>query len=347
MQVFTDEFSWLLEGLPTYTLLHEKGMRLYNLGALKHAEQFLQLPATTGNADAQFALADIIEHTPSENSNQITTLKQQIERILQIDRPGEFYSQLVARATQLIETLEDNQKARYMPLYEASAEQGNIDAMLRLRGNAWEARAHRQLESGVRNHDPEAILNMYALTRDLAWLKHAAATGHAIAQYLLATLYDKDPALVTDGADPRDTVYELITRSANGGYPPAMYWYANHIENRNNFAFIQQWRIREAQAGSINAVQRYGLALTGMDSDETHNDTLSGSEADYVKGYALLWLVHQIKGRGHNPYSIPDKLAHLESELSTEQIAAAKRAAHEWHQQYPLLSEFRLRTCLR
>ena len=47
MQVFTDEFSWLLEGLPTYTLLHEKGMRLYNLGALKHAEQFLQLTRKT------------------------------------------------------------------------------------------------------------------------------------------------------------------------------------------------------------------------------------------------------------------------------------------------------------
>ena len=346
MQVFTDEFSWLLEGLPTYTLLHEKGMRLYNLGALKHAEQFLQLPATTGNADAQFALADIIEHTPSENSNQITTLKQQIERILQIDRPGEFYSQLVARATQLIETLEDNQKARYMPLYEASAEQGNIDAMLRLRGNAWEARAHRQLESGVRNHNPEAMLNMYALTRDLDWLKHSAATGHSIAQYLLATLYDKDPALVTGGADPQETVFELIGSSANGGYPPAMYWYANHLEHRNNFAVIQQWRIREAQAGSINAAQRYGLALTGMNSDETQNDTLSGFEADYVKGYALLWLVNQIKGRGHNPYNIPNKLAHLESELNTEQIAAAKRVAHEWRQQYPMLSEFRLRACL-
>ena len=347
MLISPNEVSWLFDGLPDYITLHKNGMRLYALGALTHAQQFLQLPAAAGDAEAQFALADCVEHTLCDTSTQITALKRNLEILGQINHPQDTKRQLVEQTTQMIEDLENARKAQYMHLYEAAAEQGNIDAMLRLGGDAWQARAHRQLESGVQNHDPEAILNMYALTRDLAWLKHSAAIGHHMAQYLLASLYDKDPALITGGADPQDTVFELIGSSANGGYPPAMYWYANHIEHRNNFAVIQHWRIREAQAGSINAVQRYALALTGINSDETHNDTLSGFEADYVKGYALLWLVNQVKGRSHDPFNIQNKLEQLERELGHEQILAAKGIAHEWRARYPLLSEFRLRACLR
>ncbi|MEJ3596567.1 hypothetical protein [Pseudomonas bubulae] len=342
----SDEFSWLFEGLPTYTTLHQKGMRLYDLGAFEHARQFLQLPATVGDAEAQFALASIIEHSPTEISSQITTLRRQIAGITQISRQKEHHWHLVTQASQMIERLQITLKAQYMPLYEAAAEHGNIDAMLRLGGDAWNAKVRAQLESGLRVHTPEALLDMYALTRDLNWLKHSAASGHAIAQYLLATLYDKNPTMLASTEDPQEVIYELISSSAYGGYPPAMNWFANRIENRRNFALIQHWILKEAQAGSINAVQQYGLALTGMNSDGTHNDTVSGFEADYTGGYALLWLVNQVKGRGSNPYNIQDKLHHLESELGPAQVITAKEIAHEWREHYPLLSEFRLRACL-
>ena len=349
MQVSIDEFSWLFEGLPTSTTLQEKGLRLYDLGAFRHAQQFLQLPAAVGDAQAQFALASILERDPSDTQSRVTPLRQALAQVATINLPEDARAAWVNKVEQQIRDIETAFKAQYMPLYEAAAAQGNLDAMLRLGGEPWHDKIRQQLAPGVQANEGEALLNMYALTRDLAWLTKAAHTGHAIALYLLAMRHDENPDLYVQGSSPvsRDTHIDGLLRSAAiGGYPPAMYWYANRLKLRGNYTLIQHLRIDEAKAGSINAVARYGLALTGFYSDEQHNDTDSGFAADYPMGYALMWLVNQVKGREPGPLDIREKLAHLERELTSAQINGAKNFAHYWREQYPLVSEFRLRDCL-
>lgn len=350
MLAFTDEFSWLFEGLSTYTTLHEKGMRLYDLGAFKYAQQFLQLPAAVGDAEAQFALASIIERDPSETLSTLAPLKQALAQAETISLPEDVRATYIQQVGQQISDIENAFKARYLALYQAAAEQGHIDAMLRLGGDEWAEKVRLQLAPGVQSNESEALLNMYALTRELEWLKKASGAGNAVAHYLLALRYNENPELYIPAHInlSLETHIDSVLRSAViGGYPPAMYWYANRLKLRGNFIFIQHLRIDEAKAGSIDAVARYGLALSGFYSDEQYNDTDSGFDADYVKGYGLLWLVNQVKGRESAPVDVKNILAQLERELTQVQINEGINWARYWREQYPLLSEFRLRACLR
>ena len=177
MQVSIDEFSWLFEGLPTYTTLQEKGLRLYDLGAFRHAQQFLQLPAAVGDAQAQFALASILERDPSDTQSRVTPLRQALAQVATINLPEDARAAWVNKVEQQIRDIETAFKAQYMPLYEAAAAQGNLDAMLRLGGEPWHDKIRQQLAPGVQANEGEALLNMYALTRDLAWLTRPPIPG--------------------------------------------------------------------------------------------------------------------------------------------------------------------------
>lgn len=345
MLASSDIFSWLFEGQPTYSTLQEKGLRLYDLGVYQRARQFLQLPALVGDPQAQFALASIIERDRSEVLTRIKPFEDTVRQIQQTAIQNELSQRLIEQAYQHVNDIEATFKASYIPLYEAAAEQGNIDAMLRLGGNKWQTKVRLQLAEGVERNDGEALLNMYALTKDFDWLKKSATQGHAIALYVLAQRYTDDPQLLRSD-DLKETVDAILARSAEAGYPPARNWYSNRRNIRSHFIIKQHSRITEAKTGSIDAVTRYGLALSGFYSDAQYNDTENGFEADYIRGFSMLWLVSQIKGRENDPYNVQDKVAHLAKELTPDQILQAKNIARIWADQYPIVSEFRLRACL-
>lgn len=339
-------FAWLFEGLSPADTPRDKGMRLYELGSYKQALHFLQAPDAELDDEALFVLGSIIERDPSAMLVSIEALEHSIKQTEQADLKGPESELFIAQANSQILELQNAFKAQYMTHYQAAAEQGNIDAMLRLGGAVWNERAALQLDSGVLNDDPEALLNMYALTKNTHWLKRSAETGNAVALYLIAEFYDNSPAPSDTPVDMHEHITDSLKASALGGYPPAMFWYANRIEHRANFDLIQLWRVKEAQAGSVNAVARYAMALCGFNGDAEHNDLDSGFAADELKGFGLLWLISQIEGREHDPYDVQGIVQRLSKNLTLEQIETAKALAHDWNSEFPLVSEFRMRACL-
>lgn len=169
-----------------------------------------------------------------------------------------------------------------------AAAQNNVFALMWLGDTESLAKARELSMAAVAAGNAQGMLNMYTLTQDITWLTQAAATGNSKAQFKLAQAYREHPGLMTNAVERNALIEEMCQKSADSGYPPALY---DRVYPQTSTASTLEKQQRFAQlvaAGELEGIQEYGYALAGMPWKGAKKARTYGLEKDLPKARALL-----------------------------------------------------------
>jgi TPR repeat protein len=286
----------------------DRGIALYHQSAWTSSQSFLQTAAETSDRDAQYYLGEAIRL-----SNRYMT--------------------------------EDAVK-----WYEAAAEQGHIYAMLRLsnqenlctvvetckqkNGQDWRAQALKTAHERAKRGDTEAMTALFTAQQGLEWLEKAAESGDNFAQQLLASAYQSGQGSFLIPGSREKAVKKWFKASAEGGYPPGMYLYANYLyEHNGKKEEIGHWLKKTAEAGHIDALGSYALNIA-------HLPNSYDFPLDLVKAYGFTYLITQLQGGGAAPREAKISLPEIAEKMKPEEIEMGISFAKEWEKTHPPLSYF-------
>lgn len=244
--------------------------------------------------------------------------------------------------------------AEAVSFYEASAEKGNIYAMIKLGrmnsglcatiGNCprssktspeWMEIAKKQALLRIeKNSDSEAMFLMYEVTRNSYWLKRSAENGYAVAEYWMALRQRSGADFFLTKQKRANSIESWFKRSAEHGNPKAMLEYAAILLQRNgDLKIAQYWIAESASTGYEGGVTSYGSYLA-------HEPDWFGFPLDLVKGRALITLLRQLDGGGNIQAYVKETLPKIEKKMTSQQIEESLKFAEAWSASHPPLSFF-------
>jgi TPR repeat protein len=283
----------------------KKGLELYNLGEFRSSEAYLTIAATAGDSESQYALAEVIRR-----------------REKSLDEKDKTHAD--------------------KDWYALAAAQGDIYALLRLADEASLEQAKTLAQARADSGDGQAMLQLYEMTKDIAWLKKSAEANFLEGQYILAIVHDKDHTFIPDAVERRTTIDSWLKRAAEGGFSKAMHWYSNRPPISQDLPARREWVIKRAQLNDVNAVLEYGYGLGGVYEDEDGVDTEYGFEKDLIKGYGLIWLVLDTTREFWRYNEASNNLSGIAKDMSSADMEAGKAFAQEWKGTHPPMWECRL-----
>lgn len=148
--------------------------------------------------------------------------------------------------------------------YALAAAQGDVYALLRLADEASLKQAKELAQERADNGNGEAMLQLYEMTKDIAWLKKSAEAGFHEGQYILARVYDADATLIPDAVERRTTIDQWLKSAADAGFSLAMHGYSNRQPISLNPPERRSWVIKRAQLNDANGLIVYGYGLSGF-----------------------------------------------------------------------------------
>lgn len=234
--------------------------------------------------------------------------------------------------------------------YEAAAEQGNLYAMLRLSSkndlcnelgectgktaDDWREQAIKIARERAQNGDTEAMTVMFITKQGFDWLEKAANAGDPLAQNTLAGIYKDGGGWFLIPGSREKAVEKWYGASANGGYPRAMYLYANYLfEHNGKKEDAAYWLKKSAEGGYINAVGNYALSVAHMPDNLGYTKNL-------VEAYGLAYLMSKLEGGGTGPEDGKMILPEIAEKMTKEEIELGIVFAKEWKKSHPPLSYF-------
>lgn len=283
-----------------------RGLTLYN--QFKDGEQDLRIAAMAGDRESQFYLAKDLQNT-----------------------------------------------ARYMTAesqkwYTAAAEQGDLYAMFQLYADDNDlCHAMHNCPQGARTSQDwknliistaaplasqgngEAMYILFLTTKKLEWLEQSADAGFPFGQYWLAGKYEDGRGFFFPPWKRAGRVMELYKEAAEGGYPPAMYGYAERLISEGNLNSARLWLRKCAETGYESGLSDYAYSLSTPDNRW-------GILTDYVKSYGLMALMLELNGGGNVLVFINEELPRIAKHLTPEQLEEAKKFGEEWKAAHPPLS---------
>jgi len=221
--------------------------------------------------------------------------------------------------------------------YLQAAEGGEVYAMLRLaqKGNfcgklrncdydrqRWIELAIDTALPRAETGDTDAMMALgaaYAVAgkpeNDFEWVKRAAESGDAFAQYWMAVMLDEmDRGFYWTENGRREDVFKWLRASAEQGLPKAMFKLAMEYRRDGRDEESMVWVKRMGQTDYFDALYEYGLVLVGRLSDGKE----SRPPEDVVKGLATLLALHRQTGSSRVKRSIDRRLPDLDPALVTE-----------------------------
>lgn len=231
---------------------NKTGLALFKLENYEKARYYLTIAAAAGDAESQYAMA---------------TCETRLD--------GGFRS------------ASENTK-KWLRL---AAAQDHIPALMRLGDRDSLAKAKDLTTSAAADGSARAMLYLYTLTQDAEWLAKATVTGNPEAQYTLAEAYRKRPELISNAVEREALIAELHQKSADSGYPEAVYTRA-FTSDKTVSVEEKQTRIAQlALMGQLDGMLEYGYALAGLSQDRTRAPHTYGLERNLPKAYAMLQFV--------------------------------------------------------
>lgn len=244
--------------------------------------------------------------------------------------------------------------AEAVSFYEASAEKGNIYAMIKLGrlnsglcatiGNCpkstktsseWMSTARKQAQERIdATSDSEAMYLTYEITRDSDWLKRSAENGYALAEYWMALRQRSGEDFFLTKRGRESSIENWFKRSAEHGYPKAMLEYAAILlQSNGDLGTAQHWIEESASTGYESGVSSYGAYLS-------HEPDTYAFPLDLVKGHALITLLRQLDGGGNIQAYVKQTLPKIEKKMTSQQIEESLKFADAWRASHPPLSFF-------
>jgi TPR repeat protein len=302
--LFTPVFAQLTtEQLVT----RNKGIILYQQSDWYDSQPLLKIAADAGDSTAQYYLGEAIRL-----SNRYTT--------------------------------EDAKK-----WYKSAANQGNLYAMLRLSAHdlckemescsgkndeEWRSYALQIANERAEQGDTEAMIVLFTASQGLQWLEKAATAGSGFAQKTLAGKYKDGEGWFLIPGSREKAVEKWFKASADGGYPPGMYLYANFLyENHARKEDVGYWLKKAAESGHIDAAGGYALTVA-------HLPDSYGFPLDLVEAYGITYLISHLQGGGVAPEDARRSLPEIAEKMSPQEIKDGIRFAKDWEKNHPPLSYF-------
>ena len=234
--------------------------------------------------------------------------------------------------------------------YEAAAEQGNLYAMLRLSNKddlcselgscdgrsagEWRDQVLKLARERAEKGDTEAMTVLFITKQGLKWLEKAAEAGDHIAQNTLAGVYkDGDGWFLVPGSRDK-AVNKWYKLSAEGGYPRAMYLYANYLYTHGGKKEeMAYWLRKSVEGGYINAIGTYALSVAHIPDD-------LGYPQDLVQAYGLAYLLSKLEGGGIASEDGKEILPEIAEKMTEDQVKQGVAFARDWEKTRPPLSYY-------
>ena len=244
-------------------------------------------------------------------------------------------------------------KSRYMTaearhFLEASANQGNLYAMIRL-GNSgsglcnilgncpsgfksqenWLREALKISKEQAAQGNPEGLYILYRVTGDFDSLIKSAELEFPFAQYWLAQRYRNGDGFFWLPWQRSQEVKRWFKVAAENGMPKAMVEYAVIIyEDQGDMTVARHWIEESAKAGYQNGVAH-------LAAEHAHLRTYFGFPLDLVKGYGLMSLLLVLDAGGGRLNGTKHNLTEMIKRMTPEQIEQGKAFALEWQAANP------------
>jgi TPR repeat protein len=221
-----------------------------------------------------------------------------------------------------------------------AAAQNHIHALMWL-GDAESLTKARELSmAAVAMGDPQGMLNLYTMTQDIKWLNQAAATGKPGAQFKLAQAYREHPGLVTNAIERNALIEELCQKSADSGYPPALYDRVYPRASSASIAEKQQRLAQLASIGELEGMQEYAYALAGMPWKGAVTARTYGLEKDLPKACALLKFARNRMAEVEPVTRLDDDIEQISHQMTAQQYEASLLILSELNANVPLAPRF-------
>lgn len=234
--------------------------------------------------------------------------------------------------------------------YEAAAQQGNLYAMLRLSSKSdicnemkscggksadeWREQAIQLAQERAKNNDTEAMTVLFITKQGFSWLEMAAEAGDHLAQNTLAGIYEDGEGWFIVPGSREKTIQKWYKASAEGGYPKAMYFYANYLfEHGGRKEEVAYWLKKSAEGGYVSAVGNYALSVAHIPNDLDYPKNL-------IEAYGLAYLLSKFEGGGTAAEDGERMLPKITEKMTKEDIKQGLLFAKEWKKTRPPLSYF-------
>jgi TPR repeat protein len=234
--------------------------------------------------------------------------------------------------------------------YEAAAEQGNLYAMLRLSSkndicselatctgksaDEWREKVIITARERADKGDTEAMTVLFITEQGLSWLEKAADAGDPLAQNTLAGVYKDGEGWFLIPGSREKAVEKWYGASANGGYPRAMYLYANYLyEHHGKKVDAAYWLKKSAESGYIDAMGNYALSIAHLPDNLGYTKNL-------VEAYGLAYLMSKLEGGGTGAEDGKMILPDIAEKMSEQEIKQGLLFSEEWKKTRPPLSYF-------
>jgi TPR repeat protein len=293
---------------PAKMAAKEQGLVLFNQHKAISAEPYLSIAAEAGDRESQFYLGKAIQfnkrYMTVEAKKWYTAAAEQ----------GDMYSmyQLSHNRSDLCHVM------------------GSCPKGTRTAGE-WRDLLVNTAKPLAEQGDGEAMYMMYLVTSDLEWLEKPANPGFPFREYWLAVRYKNGEGFVFPPWQRSERIMELYKEAAQGGYPPAMYGYAERLRADGAISDASSWLKKGAETGYALMFGEYAVSFSLPDNSW-------GIPVDYVKSYGLMSLLLELDGGGTSLRFANYELPRIAKHLTSEQLEEAKKIGEEWKTTHPPLS---------
>lgn len=286
----------------------DKGVILYQQGAWTSSQPFLRVAAEAGDRKSQYFLGEAIRL-----SNRYMTKEARNWSVAAADQ-GDLYAMLrLSSKNNLCNAMDD--------CATKTSEE-------------WRARALKIARERAAEGNTEAMVVMFTANQGLDWLEKAAESKDSFAQQLLASAYQRGQGWFIVPGSREKAIKKWFKASAEGGYPPDMYLYANYLyEHNGSKVEIGSWLKKTAESGHINALGGYALNIA-------HLPDTYGFPLDLVKAYGFTYLIANLKGGAIAPEDARLNLLEIAKKMQPEEIKQGIAFSKEWENNHPPLSYY-------
>lgn len=277
------------------------GLELFYLESYEKAQWYLTFAATAGDVESQYAMA---------------TCQTRLD--------GELYTP-------------SEETKKWLRL---AAAQDYVPALMRLGDTESLAKADALARPDATDGDSRAMLNLYTLTEDITWLDKAVAAGDHQAEFALAEAYRKKPGLIANEAERLALMEELYQKSADSGYPSAVYDRVFSPQSTASVVEKQQRLGQLAWMGQIDGLLEYAYALAGRSRDGEREPRTYALVKDQAQAFAWLgFVLMKLPTALVTPHLDAD-VEDLSYTLSSEQHEASKALQAELVNTIPRIFKF-------
>lgn len=277
------------------------GLELFYLESYEKAQWYLTFAATAGDVESQYAMATCQTRLDGE-----------------LYRPSE-------------------ETKKWLRL---AAAQDYVPALMRLGDTESLAKADALARPAATGGDSRAMLNLYTLTEDITWLDKAVAAGDHQAEFTLAEAYRNNSSLIPNTVERIALMEVLYQKSADGGYPMAVY--DRFISSRSTASITEKQHriIQLAWMGQIDGLLEYGYALAGLPRNKVRASRTYGFEKDLSKAFAVLGFVLMKLPTALVMPDLERDAEDLLHQLDPEKFEASKAIQFELEAKIPRLFNF-------